>query len=227
MWAHGTPSGTQTAWASSVAVTYIGNGNVTSNLTALDFGNFSAASNGVMVVFYGNTSSSNSRAITSIDIGGSAGVMWTALASSAGTCAAAYRGISSGANNVTVNMSGLPGNTNLKGVQVFLVTGYNNPDPVWSDSIPANGVVIASATSRALTYPYQRVSKNLFSVFHLTPEAISWSNASEDNENIQVSGVWAAATRTGGSTLLDVESTTETSTCTTSSNHVLMGAGWV
>jgi hypothetical protein len=222
----GTPSGTQTAWSSSVAVTYLGTANENTNTAAKNFGNFSAASNGVMVVFFAMRQPSSSRTVTTVSIGGSNGTIWTTNANGISNWAGVYRGVSSGANNVTVNMSGTPGSAAPSTVQVYLITGYNNPDPIWSDSLPANGGTSAGGTSSNLVYALNRGSVNVFCNFHEFAEGTGWSSATEDADTTNVV-TWAAAHKSGSATILDTETTTETVSWTTSVTYILMGAGWV
>lgn len=128
-------------------ITYIGSGQSTSNASSFNYGNFTAASAGLMVVAVVGTTSA-ARTVSTVSIGGTNGTIHKSWSGSPTTVVGsiASRAVSSGANNVTVTTSGAIGASQQFNVHVYLLTGYASATPVATDAQAASSVTDVSAT---------------------------------------------------------------------------------
>lgn len=120
-------------------ITYIDTGQSTSNASSFNYGNFTAASAGLMVVVVAGCTSA-SRTVSTVSIGGTNGTIHASLSTPTTVIGSiASRVISSGGNNVTVTTSGAIGSTQQLNVHVYLITGYTSATPTSSDAQGSTG----------------------------------------------------------------------------------------
>jgi hypothetical protein len=159
--------------ASAPTLTYIGEGVLTTNVTSYNYGNFNAASDGLMIVAFMSTGASN-LTVNSVSIGGTNGTIHETNAASNERWALASRVVSAGNNNVTVTLSG-SGGARIHTVGVWLLTGY-------TDATPYDTFAVAAATSSTATFTYDSLA-DAVAVFGIMEGANavtnSWSSATE------------------------------------------------
>lgn len=188
----------------ALTLTYIGANTSGTNATTYDFGNFTAASDGLMIVFAGGRSAS-AHTLSSISIGGSAGSLVGGGASAIQSGAIGYRVVSAGANNVTVTFSA---GILRAGVQVYLLTGYASATPYDSDVQTGNSPLTAT-----LDFPANGVA--VYGALSNGAAGTTWSAASEDadttiTDNVNANIASAHKTASGaGNTETATKSTVE------------------
>jgi len=158
-------------------VTWINSGISTTDASSYNFGNFTAASSGLMVVATAATGvSGGSRTLTSISIGGSSGnvVVDHAGASLAVPTCIVAREVSAGNNNVTVTWSNSMARCT---VGVWLITDYHSAAARDVDySYNSSG----AATTISATLDYHSYGVGIYVVRYGTGGGgFSWSAASE------------------------------------------------
>ena len=177
-------------------LTYIGSSPLTTNATSYNFGNFTAATAGLMIVVAMATSG-GSPSISGVSIGGTAGTIHYNTGAGAKVVAIASRVVSAGANNVTVTTSS---NGNNCAVSVYLLTDYVSATPTTGATNTGTG------TSLAASFTIPAGSAAVFGVTHANTNATSWSvgtgNYDATNETIRVSSasLTTQSVISGGST---------------------------
>lgn len=109
----------------AVAITYIGAGRSGANAVTYDFGNFNAATGGLMVVVFGGWSAIVGQ-VASVSIGGGAATIVTQnLTDNGYKGCIATRVVASGNQDVSVTLNNASNSFAGMGVAVYLVTGAN------------------------------------------------------------------------------------------------------
>ena len=202
------------------SLTYLGSASSNTNAASFNFGNFTAAQAGLIVVAFhsvGNTS----QTVTSVSIGGSAGTIHFATGSATWKSAIATGPVAAGAQNVTVTLSGATGTLAGSGVGVWLLTNYQSATPfstalngtttnasTLSLNIPANGVAIFSHRRDAYT------------------GASTWSSATQRQAISYGTTVTRHHVFADKASSIDITPHSETVTWGTSNPGLIMGASW-
>lgn len=196
--------------------TFINSGTSTSDATSYNWGNFNAATAGLMVV--GAVGRSGSSVSTSTcSIGGTNGTIHQDNGGSVtNTAAVCSRAVSSGNNNVTVSYS----TTCLRaGVGVWLLTDLVSNTPSGGDAASAAG-----ATSVGVTLDIPANGVAIYAHGHANTNLTTWSDAIERLDTaveatsvVSVADAEVGAAQTGH---------TETASWTGSQSAGLAGASW-
>ncbi|HEY6022051.1 MAG TPA: hypothetical protein VIY48_19940 [Candidatus Paceibacterota bacterium] len=226
----GTPSGTITnITQGSLTLTYIGTAESVTTATSFDFGNFSAASSGLMIVVVVGRAD-NSPTISSISIGGTNGTVidMTTLGLGANSLTGwGYRQVSSGLNDVTVTFSGSTGTNTAVAVGVWLLTGNVNDTPYAYDIIETQAVTTASlshgAAPKSVTL-FAAVGKGTADE---TINSFSGATAEAADDEIGASGRHRRFARYENATAAQVNRTETVTFSGTANNHMFMLASWV
>lgn len=156
-----------------LTLTYIGSATSTTSSTTINYGNFTAATDGLMIVLVrGRNNSGGTQSVTSVSIGGSLGSVHVNPATANPMGAIASRVVSAGSNNVTAVYSGAAFNSIAA---VWLLTGYSSATPYSTDG---NGAAV-SATSVTATLDIPAGGIGVFGCYHENANAHTWTNATE------------------------------------------------
>jgi hypothetical protein len=190
--------------AAALTLTFINNATDVTDQTTYNFGNFTAASGGLMIVVF-VAQGNQSRTVSSVSIGGTNGTIHNSNASLNRKYAIASRVVSSGANNVSVTLSGNNGTTPKAAVGVWLLTGYSSATPV------ATGADTHGTGSSINTISLNTSAGGVavFGSFNGNNEAITWSSATErydanlSNSNVSFADLSPTAAETPHSQTAD------------------------
>lgn len=202
----------------ALALTYIGSATSTATGGSVDFGNFNAATAGLMVVVY-NQALTNARAVSSISIGGTNGTLVDNGLTEQYHTGIGYREVGSGNQDVTVNIAGPGGTPCDRSVDVYLLTGYESPTP-YDTTIPAGGVGTSASASSVI--PAGGVS--VAGVVHNNANATTWAGLTVDRD-AAVGSVQTSAASLSGQTNY-VNPLTVTASWTGSVNRCAASASW-
>lgn len=171
--------------------TYIGQATSTANQTTYNFGDFNAATAGLMIVRVLSTGAANVT-LNSVSIGGSNGALYETNGSSSNfRWGIAAREVSSGNNNVSVTFSGnASGRAHVVGVG--LLTGYQ-------DAVPYDtfGLTNATSSTGVFTYDAPADAVALFGIQSGGSKSWAWSSATEEYDAITNSRGASFAAKTG------------------------------
>ncbi len=177
----------------AVAIAYVGTGTITTDGESFDFGNFNAATDGVMVVCF-CTMGGGGGQNPSVSIGGTNGTNRRTAVGGDGNFLAAIRSraVSAGNQNVTVNSPGVT--LTAAFVAVYLMTGYTTEVP--GDTTGA----LLSGTNDTITLNYGGSGVAVYAINHEDPgDPITWTSATEDTDaNVDSTGQCSTARRSGG-----------------------------
>lgn len=157
-------------------VTWIDANTSFANETTYNFGNFTAASSGLMIAVF-LALGTNTRAVSSISIGGGAATIVVSNPSgNTRKFAIGARSVSVGAQNVTCTLSGDNGSSVGTGaaVGVWLMTNYGVVAP-FSTNFASS--VADNDTSMSMNYAVNGVG--VFGACHNNNNGTTWSNATE------------------------------------------------
>lgn len=194
-------------------LTYITTVSSGTDATSYNFGNVTAASDGVIVCVAMARSGSNGE-ISTVSIGGTNGALHGGNTGANNFGVVATRAVSAGAHNITVT-------TSVTAVRclvgVYLLTGYDSATPDDTDVGQS-----ASATNRVLTLDYPSNGVGVYGAFHSNANANSWSSATENNEVfLESNGQFAVAQKSASGA-----GNTETVSWTSATNEFGIGAVW-
>lgn len=198
----------------AVAATYITSILDASDLTVYDFGNVTVPVDGLAVVAVLGRATT-SRTISSVSIGGSAGVIWVNNGNVANPCGIAGRVVTAGAHNITVTFSGA---LVRSAIGVWVVTGYASTIPAATDNKYAT-----TGNAPTITLDFGTTGAAIYGVIWLANEGATWSNAAErfgatfTDSGTRVAGADRTASGSG---------VVETASWTTSAIHGMVGAVW-
>jgi hypothetical protein len=162
----------------ALALTYIGSATSTATAASVDFGNFNAATAGLMVVVFGSGAGVGSASVSSISIGGTNGALVDNGNVSITHSSIAYREVSSGNNDVTVVLSATLSSSPGRSVDVYLLTGYENIVPY--DTSTANDT--ASATSKSVSLAIPDGGVGIAGIGHTNTNASTWTGLTADRD---------------------------------------------
>lgn len=170
--------------AGPIAIAFIGGGSSAADATSYNFGDFTAATDGLLIVALAAFGvSNNDRTIATVSVGGSAATLATDNSAVPSVTGIAYRAVAAGAHNVTLTFSGSMARCTAA---VYLLTGYGSPTPADTD----RNYLSSSGTSFAITLDFPSgggiavyVGKTNGSTTNM-----SWSSAATDYENNPESG---------------------------------------
>lgn len=157
----------------ALSLTYITTLSSATDASTYNFGNVTAASDGLLICVVVSRSAS-STSVSSVSIGGTNGTIAVQNTSVNNAAAIATRAVSAGAHNVTVNF----GATMVRcGCGVYLLTGYNSATPVDTDVGQASG---ATSNARVMTLDFPTNGVAVYGNFHGITDVTAWSAATED-----------------------------------------------
>lgn len=162
-------------------LTFINSATTTNDSTTYNPGDFTAASDGVMIVIFG-ANGSNSRTVSSLSIGGTNGTLITGTTSVL-KLAIGYRAVTAGAQTVTITLSATNGSNSSIGITVWLLTGYASATAHDSDA-PASQTTVATVTA-TLDLPSGGIA--LFANVRNSTGATGWTSANDSNFETDVS----------------------------------------
>lgn len=160
----------------AVAISYVGTGTITTDGTSFNFGNFNAASAGVMVVVLCTMGGGGSQNPT-MTIGGSSATSRSVSVGSDGNLLSRIftRAVSSGNQNVTADSTGVT--LTAAFVAVYLLTGYQTEAPDQTRALTLTG------TSVTINLDYGPTGVAVYGMNHATPsDSITWTSATTDTD---------------------------------------------
>jgi hypothetical protein len=174
------------AYPPAVTLTYLNSASNTANATTYDFGNFTAARNGLMIVGVGGGNSS-AISISSISIGGTSLTPLTAGTFQRCTAIAALM-VTAGAIDVQATFS----STSVRAVAfVWLLTGMRSSAPTFAASNGSNSNVTSISASLQLI---KAGGIAVYVIHHNGTGTVSWGAATErDDFAVEATSAFAGA----------------------------------
>lgn len=210
-----------------VNAVYIGGGTFTTNASSYDFGNFVIPYDGLVVAAF-TAMGSDSRTVSSIDIGGTNSTINVSNTSADSKAAIASRRVAAGTHNVTVTLSATNGTVDEFGtgaaIGVFLLTGQASDTPNDTDIAAET----TAAQSRSVTVDISDHGVAIFGGMFGRNVGSSWSSATEDADTGIASGAACVATFAHKAVTTAIAGHTETVTWSGGNDMCRMiGAAWV
>lgn len=198
-----------------MALTFIGSASSSTNATSYDFGNFTALTNGLLIVL-ALTSGGSADIIASVSIGGVNGALRVNPSGGIDASCVATRAVSAGSHNVTVTRALSAARAS---VHVWLLTGYSSEIPAATVGLN-NG---SSGTSAILSLNIPANGVAVFGVFHDNNNGTSWSSAVSQGDLSVETRRHAGADKSTVNALLPHM---ETASWTTSARYAFVAASW-
>lgn len=158
--------------AQPIVLTHLGSNSSTVDGTSFNFGNFTAATSGLMIVATSANGGGSNAVLSSASIGGTNGTVHIAPSGSSFGSGIASRQVSAGANNVTVVYSTSRGGA---AVDVWLLTGNISDTPTDTDGV--NTATNGTSSPATLDIPANGVA--VYTELHENTGAVTWSGATE------------------------------------------------
>lgn len=198
----------------ALTLTYVTTLSSASDASSYNFGNVTAATDGLLVCVVVSRAGS-AQNVSSVSIGGTNGALPVSNSGLTNVAAIATRAVSAGDHNVTVNFSGTMARC---GVGVYLLTGYASATPSDTDIGQSTG----SANSRALTMDFPTGGKAVYGLFDGNDSNVVWSAATENYDvSPEANARFSFANKTASGA-----GNTETATWTSAANEVGVSAVW-
>lgn len=203
----------------AVTIDYITTLGSTSDLTTYNFGNATAAADGLLVVIpIARNAGAGPTVINSVSIGGTNGTIWEQLSgpgNGAQVAGIAGRVVTAGSHNITLV---LDAGATRAAAAVYLVRGYASTTP-FDTAIVFDASTIPNTQSLTLDYPSASSPAAYFAMLAANSTA-SWSNAAEDSDGVFEVAFSAARRSASGSGV------SETVTWGIANTRMMAGAVW-
>lgn len=196
---------------------YIGQSILTQeSATTINFGDFTFPNDCLAIACFGSLAT-NSRVVSSITFGGTAGTLHVTTPSTLTKGGLASRVITAGTYTINVVLNGNGGTSSSHGLGVYALTGYQSAMPVGS-----NGASGSSGTSVAVSFNLASGGVAVYGALVNNSASTSWSSASQDfTDGSNRRNTWASKINTTAEA-----PHVETLSWTGSQSNVLVGASW-